>query len=319
MNHGLLVQLIVSGMLYGTPLIIAALGELLTERSGVLNLGVEGIMLIGAVCGFWISQRVGGSSTVALTFAIVGAAGAGGLMSLIHAFVTITLRGNQIVSGLALTIFGGAVGLSSYFGQIGNLSGHAGHNAFQPINVLGLKNLPLVGPVLFDQNLLVYGSWLLAIAIALYLYRTRLGLRVRAVGEEPKAADAMGINVPRYRYIHTILGGCCAGVGGAVYSLAISPNWTDGMTAGAGWIAIGLVIVAFWRPGLVVAGGYLFGIVTSLGFTLRARGVNLPPELYSALPYLLIIVVLVAVSKVWATGRFGAPKALGAAYERNEA
>ena len=248
MNNGIVVVVAASGVLYGTPLLFAALGELLAERSGVLNLGVEGMMLVGAVMGFWAVQRVHGDSAIVLTAAIFVAALAGAAMALIHAFLVVTLRANQIVSGLALTIFAGAVGLSSYLGNDLNLADKPAKHAFDQISPFGLQKLPVVGPILFGQPLLVYISWVCVILIALYLSRTRPGLNVRAVGESPAAADAMGINVARYRYAHTIVGGAFAGVGGACFSLMITPQWVDGLTQGAGWIAIALVIFAFWRP-----------------------------------------------------------------------
>jgi ABC-type uncharacterized transport system permease subunit len=316
-NDGLLVDLLASGVLYGTPFVIAALGELLTERSGVLNLGVEGMMLMGAVMAFLTSQHIGGAAWSALLAAVVVAAVTGALMALIHAFAAVTLRVNQIVSGLALTILGGSIGLSTFTGQAAGLTGQPGHHRMPPLDVFGLSDLPLIGPVIFHQNLLVYLSWALAIVVALYLNRTRFGLHLRSVGEDPKAADAMGVNVVRYRYVHTVAGGAFAGIGGAYYSLAIAPNWNAGMTAGAGWIAIALVIFAFWRPGLILVGAYLFGTVSGLGFTLQARDVALPPQLFSALPYLVTVAVLV-VSSAWAKGHFGGPSALGVAYSRED-
>ena len=254
MNNGIVVVVAASGVLYGTPLLFAALGELLAERSGVLNLGVEGMMLVGAVMGFWTVQRVHGSSALVLTAAIFVAALAGASMALIHAFLVVTLRANQIVSGLALTIFAGAAGLSSYLGNDLNLADKPAKHAFDPVNAFGLQKLPVVGPIVFGQPLLVYLSWACVILIALYLSRTRPGLNVRAVGESPAAADAMGINVARYRYAHTLVGGAFAGVGGACFSLSITPQWVDGLTQGAGWIAIALVIFAFWRPQLCLVG-----------------------------------------------------------------
>jgi len=318
MNDGLVVALLTSGVLYGTPILLAALGELLAERSGVINLGVEGMMLMGAVVGFWACQGVGGPGPVALGVALVAAMIAGAAMALIHAFMVVSLRVNQIVSGLALTILGGAVGLSSYLAQVWNLGGQKADHVFRSVDFLGLGDLPLIGPLLFDQNVMVYLSWVLVIAVAAYLYRTRLGLHLRAVGEDPAAADAMGIGVTRYRYAHTIAGGAFAGLGGAFFVFAITPNWSDGVTAGSGWIALALVIFAFWRPGWVLVGAYLFGVVTSLGFNLQARGVDLPPELFGALPYLMTIVVLVAVSGAWAKGRLNPPQALGVPYSREE-
>jgi ABC-type uncharacterized transport system permease subunit len=318
-NDGLVIALLTSGILYGTPLLLAALGELLAERSGVLNLGVEGMMLVGAVVGFWTSQRLGGPAPFVIFIALVAAMAAGAAMGLIHAFMVVSLRVNQIVSGLALTILGGSVGLSSYLAQVGNLGGEKGEHVLRSIDVLGLADLPIVGPLLFHQNLLVYLSWVIVAAVAYYLYRTRMGLHLRSVGEDPSAADAMGINVTRCRYGHTLAGGAFAGLGGACFVLAITPSWSDGITAGAGWIALALVIFAFWRPGWVLVGAYLFGVVTSLGFNLQARGVDLPSELFSALPYLMTIVVLVVVSGGWAKGRLNPPAALGVAYSREEA
>src|SRR5581483_8024499 len=318
MNDSLLVTLLVSGMVYGTPLLIAGLGELLTERSGVLNLAVHGMMLVGAVAGFWVSQRMGGPAWLVLTAAAATAMAAGALMALVHAVVTVTFGGNQVVSGIALTIFGGAAGLSSYLAVIGKLSGERGHHQFTKLDVLGLKGVPILGPLVFNHDALVYVSWILVVAIALFLNHTRLGLHVRSVGEAPQTADAMGINVTAYRYAHIVVGGAFAGLAGAYYSLAITRTWSNGLTAGAGWIAIGLVIFAFWRPGIVLVGAYLFGVLTSLGFTLQARGVTLPPELFSVLPYVMTIVVLVLVSTVWAKRRVGAPAALGAVFRREE-
>ena len=235
-------------------MLLAGLGELLAERSGVLNLGVEGMMLMGAVTGFMVSQRIHGPAWVALVVAVFAAMAAGALMALIHAFLTITVRVNQIVSGLALTIFAGAAGLSSYLGQVWKVGGEHGLHQFRRIDVFGLKNVPVLGPLLFHDDAMVYLSWALVVVVAWYLYRTRTGLYVRSVGESPSAADAMGVNVTRYRYIHTIVGGAFAGLGGAYFTLAIAPIWTDGLTAGAGWIAIALVIFAFWRPDLLLVG-----------------------------------------------------------------
>ena len=318
MNNSILVVVAASGVLYGTPLLFAALGELLAERSGVLNLGVEGMMLIGAVMGFWAVQRVHGSSHLVLAVAILVAALTGGLLALIHAFLVVTLRANQIVSGLALTIFAGAAGLSSYLGNDLELADQPARHAFEPVDLFGLQKLPVIGPIVFGQPVLVYGSWLCVIAVGLYLARTRPGLNVRAVGESPAAADAMGINVARYRYAHTIVGGAFAGVGGACFSLSITPQWVDGLTSGAGWIAIALVIFAFWRPELCLVGAYFFGAFAALPYTLQARGVTIAPELFQSLPYVATIVVLVLVSAGWTKRRLGAPASLGVPYVREE-
>jgi simple sugar transport system permease protein len=318
MNRGIIVVTLASAVFYGTPLLFAALGELLAERSGVLNLGVEGMMLVGAVTGFWTVERFPGPAPLVLLAAVVVAALAGMATALIHAFLVVTLRANQVVSGLALTIFAGAAGLSSYLGDIGKLGGRPANHAFHAIDLLGLAQTPVLGPVLFHQNVLVYASWILVAGVSFYLFRTRQGLHLRAVGESPAAADSVGINVTRQRYVHTLIGGAFAGVGGAFFSLALTPSWLPGMTAGAGWIAIALVIFAFWRPGLTLVGAYFFGALSSLGFNLESRGVNLPPEVFSALPYVLTIVVLAALSSGWAKRRLGAPAALGMPYVRED-
>ena len=314
-NNSVWVVVLASAVTYGTPLLYAALGELLTERSGVLNLGVEGMMLIGAVMGFWAVQRTG-----SLSLAIVVAAIAGASMALIHAFLVITLRANQIVSGLALTIFAGAAGLSSYLGNDLNLADQPARHAFSPFLPKSWQTVDVVGPILFKQSALVYASWALVVIVALYLNRTRFGLNVRAVGESPEAADAMGINVTAYRYGHTLVGGAFAGVGGACFTLWITPQWVDGITAGAGWIAIALVIFAFWRPALCLIGAYLFGAFSGIPFAFQARGIltGIPPELFQSLPYVMTIVVLVLVSSAGARRRLGAPAALGTPYVREE-
>jgi general nucleoside transport system permease protein len=318
MNNSLLVVVIASGIAYGTPLLYAALGELLAERSGVLNLGVEGMMLVGAVMGFWAVQRIHVTTALALLGALGVAALAGAAMALIHAFLVITLRANQIVSGLALTIFAGVAGLSTYLGNDLDLAKAPARHQFQEIFPKSLQDLPVVGPILFGQSALVYASWFCVVLVALYLTRTRLGLNVRAVGESPAAADAMGVNVGAYRYAHTLVGGAFAGIGGAAYSLSITPQWIAGLTQGAGWIAIALVIFAFWRPTLCLVGAYFFGAFTALPFALQGHGVTVAPELFQSLPYVATIVALVLVSSRAARLRFGAPAALGLPYVREE-
>ena len=314
-NNSILVVVLASAVVYGTPLLYAALGELLAERSGVLNLGVEGMMLVGAVMGFWGVQRTG-----SLIVAVVVAALAGGTMAAIHAFLVVTLRANQIVSGLALTIFAGAAGLSSYLGNDLNLADQPARHSFSPFLPHSWTHAKVVGPVLFNHSELVYASWVCVALVALYLNRTRLGLNLRAVGESPAAADAMGIDVTAYRYAHTIAGGALAGVGGACFSLAITPQWVDGLTSGAGWIAIALVIFAFWRPTFCLVGAYFFGAFSGIPFTFQARGIlsGVPPELFQSLPYVMTIVVLVLVSSAGARRRLGAPAALGTPYVREE-
>ena len=318
-NGNIVISIIMTAILYGTPLVFAGIGELFAERSGVLNLGVEGMLLMGAVTGFLVSQQMSGPTWLVLLVAVLVAMAAAAMMSGIHAFVTITMRANQIVSGLTLTIFAGAIGLSSYIAEDNKLGGKAGKHQFNQLNLFGGKNIPVIGPILFHQSAMVYLSWLLVIAAVFYLYRTRVGLHLRSVGESPQAADAMGINVTKYRYLHVLLGGALAGAGGAVFTLQIATNWIDGMTAGAGWIAIALVIFSFWRPELLILGAYLFGAFTSVGFDLQARGItSIPSEFWSSLPYLMTVVALVAVSAGSVRRRLGTPAALGIPYVREE-
>jgi general nucleoside transport system permease protein len=320
-NDSLVVSVLVQAVVYGTPILFAALGELLAERSGVLNLGVEGMMLVGAVMGFWAMQRGPGPTSLVLLLAVLTAAFAGLVISAIHAFLVISLRASQIVSGLALTIFAGGLGLSSYLGNDLGLADLPPKHQFSEIDVFGLGDVPVIGPVFLHQSALVYASWAMVVVVALYLMRTRFGLNVRAVGESPGAADAMGISVTRYRYAHVLAGGALAGVGGACYSLAITPGWTDGdsLVGGAGWIAIALVIFSFWRPELCLVGAYLFGGLSGgLPSGLQAHGYKIKPEFLNALPYVMTVVVLVLVSTALGRRRLGAPAALGVAYVREE-
>jgi ABC-type uncharacterized transport system permease subunit len=318
MNSNIFIIIIASAIFYGTPLFFAALGGIFTERSGVLNLGVEGTMLLGGVSGAWASQHVGGSAWFTVLMSIVIGMIAGGITSALLAFLCVTLKTNQTVAGLAITIFAGAVGLSSYFANIWGVSKSPVPRQIRRLDVFGLADTPIVGPIIFNQTILTYVSWVLVVLATVYLFRTRFGLQLRAVGESPQTADAMGINVVKYRYVHTILGGALAGIGGVFYSLAIVPTWVDGMTKGAGWIAIALVIFGFWRPSLTLLGAYLFGALQSLGSTLKARGVNISGDILDALPFVMTIVVLVLVSSRFAHRKLGAPAALGVPYEREE-
>jgi simple sugar transport system permease protein len=326
-NHSLLVIVLAQALTYGTPILFAALGELLAERAGVLNLGVEGMMLVGAVMGFWAVQRAPGPAWLVLLLAVLTAAFSGLLMALIHAFLVVTLRASQIVSGLALTIFAGGLGLSSYLGNDLGLADVPAKHQLGEIDVFGLKNSSVVGPILFNQSALVYAAWAVTIAVAIYLSRTRFGLNVRAVGESPAAADSMGINVARYRYVHVLAGGALAGVGGACYTLSITPGWTagDSLVGGAGWIAIALVIFSFWRAELCLIGAYLFGALSG-GLPAAIQAHSYPgiptffktPEFLNALPYLVTVIVLVLIATGWAKRRLGAPAALGIPYVREE-
>lgn len=315
-NGNLLVVIAVSGVFYGTPLAFAALGEMLTERSGVLNLGVEGMMLMGALATAWTSLNVDGPGWLVILLSVLAGALTGGLVALLHALLVVTFRVEQIVSGLAMTILAGAAGLSSYLAAEWDLSRAPVPHRIELFDVGGMADLPVVGPLLFNQNVLTYASWVLAAGLWWYLFRSRRGLHLRAVGESPATADAMGVNVSLYRYTHTVAGGMLAGVGGAFFPLCIIPLWSDGVTGGRGWIALALVIFGFWRPDLILLGAYLFGAFSSLGLTLQARGVEVSTQLLDSLPYLMTILVLVAASSGRGRRRVGAPAALGTPYER---
>ncbi len=300
----------------GTSLVYATVGEIYAERSGILNLGVEGMMIMGAVSAFAVAYGTGSA------WAGVGPASlVGGLLASIPACLTITLRADQTVSGLALTIFGS--GLASFLGQrLGPggtpLVGLIGPK-FGKLKIPGLSSIPVLGRALFDQDILVYVMYLLVPLAWFYLHRTRPGLHLRAVGENPRAADAMGVNVAATRYLYTILGGMLAGLGGAHLSLAYTPGWTEGMTAGRGWIAVALVIFATWDPLRAVVGAVLFGGINAVQFRMQAAGTTIPAAFLGMLPYAFTILVLVAIT--WWEAfrkRVGAPAALGLPYAREE-
>ena len=293
----------------GTAILFACLGELLSERAGVLNLGVEGMMLMGALSGVAFTIW-SGSAWVG----VGGAMLAGGAMGSIHALVAVGLRANQVVSGLALTLFG--AGLSAYLGR--DLVGRPLPDEFRRVAVPGLSEIPRLGGILFRQDLLVYVSFALVPALWWLVYRTRPGLHLRALGEKPEAADAMGLPVTRLRIGYVVAGGALAGLGGAAISLGTNPGWTEGMTAGRGWIAVALVIFAGWNPGRVALGAYLFGGVEAGQFRLQSVGVGISPFFLSMLPYLFTIVVLVIASGESARRRIGAPAALGRPFVREE-
>lgn len=301
----------------GTSLIYSTIGETYTERAGILNLGVEGMMLCGAVSAF-ATAYYSGSVWLGLLVAVL----MGATLAAIHAFLTVTMRANQVVSGLSITLFG--TGLSSFLGErLGpesnnfNLVGMVGPR-FSPIEIPVLSQIPLVG-AFFKQDLLTYLLFILVPLAWYYLYKTRNGLNLRAVGENPETADAMGINVIRTRYIYTILGGGLVGFGGAHLSLAYAPGWTENITGGRGWIVIALVIFAMWNPARAVLGAMLFGGINAVQFRLQAGGTTIPSAYLNMLPYLATILVLIAMT--WwesLSHRVGAPAALGTPYMREE-
>jgi ABC-type uncharacterized transport system permease subunit len=292
---------------YGTPLLLGTLGEIYAERSGVLNLGVEGMMIMGAYSAFTTAYITENPWLGILVAAVVG-----GAFSLIHAFTSVTLKANQVVSGLSLTMLG--LGLSGMFGR--GWEGKPLPVSIPKITVSGLSKIPLLGPILFEgQNLIVYLSILLVPLLWYILYRTRIGITIRSVGENPATADSLGINVDRVRYTCVLLGGILAGMAGGYLSVAYRPAWTEGMTAGIGWIVIALTIFAFWNPAYGMLGAYLFAALYHLSYRLQPW---VSPELLKAMPYAFAILVLIFVSRGTLQKRMGAPAALNLPYTRGE-
>jgi simple sugar transport system permease protein len=316
MDVALFVSILTIAMRAGTSLVYATVGEIFTERSGILNLGVEGMMIMGAVTAFAAAFHTGSAWAGVVTAMVVA-----GSLALIHAFLTITLRADQTVSGLALTIFG--TGLASFLGQrLGPggmpLVGQVGPR-FERVPIPGLSELPVIGPSIFNQDALTYLMFIFVPLASYWLYKTRPGLHLRSTGESPHAADAMGVNVLGLRYLYTIVGGMLVGLGGAHLSLAYTPGWTENLTGGRGWIAIALVIFATWDPGRAVVGALLFGGVNAVQFRLQAAGTTIPPAFLNMLPYIFTILVLVLISLWEGFGkRMGAPAALGQPYMREE-
>ena len=293
--------IIVSIIVASTPLLLAALGELVAERAGVLNLGVEGMMVMGAVAGFIASFETGQP-----LFGVLAAILAGMLTASLFAFVTLVLVANQVASGLALTLLG--LGFAALIGE--PYANKAGVKLEQ-IHIPGLSDIPFIGPVVFGQDPLVYLTVVLVVAVSWLLFRTRGGLVLRAVGDNHVSAHALGYGVVRVRFLAVLFGGACAGLGGAYLSLVSTSQWLDNMTAGRGWIALALVVFATWLPWRLAIGALLFGAVGILQFHAQALGVRVPAQFLSALPYLITIVVLVLISGNRLLMRANTPAMLG--------
>ncbi|KAB0570514.1 ABC transporter permease [Brucella pituitosa] len=287
-----------------TPLLIAAIGELVVERSGVLNLGVEGMMLMGAVSGFAAAQYTGSA-----WLGMIAAIFVGSLFSGIFAFLTLTLVTNQVATGLALTILG--IGASAMLGE--SFVGMPGVR-LEAISIPYLSDIPYVGRFLFGQDPIFYISILLVIGVTWFLFRTRAGLQLRAIGDSHGSAHALGVHVVRTRYLAVLFGGACAGLAGAQLSLVYVPQWVENMSAGRGWIALALVVFASWRPWRVLIGAYLFGAVTIGQLHAQALGFGLPSQFLSALPYLATIVVLVIISRNRRLTMMNTPASLGKSF-----
>ena len=302
MSFEIVVPVLLTVISAATPLLFAALGELVVEKSGVLNLGVEGMMILGAVAAFAVTVSTGSS-----TLGVLAGAAAGMAMAFIFGVLTLTLASNQVATGLALTIFG--LGLSSLIG-----AGFVGVPVapLPRLNIPGLSDLPLIGPLIFGHDLLVYLSLAAVVAVAWFLKKSRAGMILRAVGESDISAHSIGYDVIAVRYKAVLFGGAMAGLGGAFLSLSYTPLWTEGMTAGRGWIALALVVFASWRPWRLLAGAYLFGGVTIAQlYTQGAGGLGIPAQVMSMLPYLATIVVLTIIAAGPWKGRLNAPACLG--------
>ena len=295
------IPIVASTVVAATPLIYAALGETIVEKAGVLNLGVEGMMVVGAVAGFAVGLN---SGSLALGFA--AAACAGMAMSFIFAFLTLTLQTNQVATGLALTLFG--LGLSAFLGDH-----YVGMPipALQNLNIPVLTDLPFIGALLFNYDIMVYLSLLLFAAVYWFLVRSHTGLKVRAIGESPVVAHAIGYPVIVVRYCAVLFGGATAGIAGAYLSLVQTPMWVEGMTAGKGWIALALVVFGTWKPLRVVLGAYLFGGVTVMQLFAQGFGFSVPSQFLSMLPYAATIVVLVLICRNPKTILLNQPASLG--------
>lgn len=298
------VSILISICAASTPLLLAATGELVVERSGVLNLGVEGMMIIGAVVGFSAAQATGSPYLGALCAIFAGA-----LFSLLFGFLTLTLVANQVATGLALTILG--LGLSGMIGE--GFVGQPGLKMY-PVDIPFLSDIPVIGPILFGQDVIFYISILLVFAVGWFLFKTKAGLQLRSVGDSHTSAHALGINVIKTRYLAVMFGGACAGLAGAHLSLVYVPQWVEGMTAGRGWIALALVVFSSWRPMRLLVGAYLFGAVTIAQFHVQALGIGIPAQLLTSLPYIATIVVLVIIARNRRMTMINTPASLGKSF-----
>ncbi|MBN2853126.1 MAG: ABC transporter permease [Clostridia bacterium] len=284
--------LLIAAIQAGTPLLLATLGETITEKAGHLNLGVEGMMLVGAVMGFVTAFETQNAGLAILVAMLAGLAA-----SLIYAFLTVSLRTNQIVTGLALTIFGTGVSSfigSSYIGEV--VPANVKLFLKSSIEIPLLSKIPFVGDILFKQDILVYLSIIITVFFGIYLYKSRIGLNLKAVGENPYAADAVGINVSLYKYIHILIGGALSGLAGGYISLVYIPVWQDNVVAGKGWIAVALVIFVSWNPYKAILGSYFFGLLDIIGFRLQKFELHIPQDIIDMLPYIATIVVLIITS-----------------------
>ncbi|NMC68184.1 MAG: ABC transporter permease [Spirochaetales bacterium] len=303
----LIISILSRALIAGTPLLLATIGEIIAERSGVYNLGIEGLMSLGAVTAFAVTYTLS-NPWIGLICAILVTA----ILSLIHAFVCVTLNGKQTLSGLALTMVG--IGISGVLGR--GFIGIPLPSRFSGINIPILTNIPILGKIFFNKDPLFYISLILTFISYYLIFKTKVGINLRSVGESPKAADSAGINVKKYQYIAVIIGGSFSGIAGAYLSTAYIPQWIEGMTGGRGWIVIALTIFAYWDPIKALWGAYLFGGIYVLQYLLQPLGI--PPSLLLMLPYLCTLLVLILTASKSKIKHIGPPASLGEPFIKEE-
>ncbi|HQJ56190.1 MAG TPA: ABC transporter permease [Caldisericia bacterium] len=308
-TYFILITLLFSAVKSGTIILLPTIGEIFTERSGVLNLGIEGMMLVGAFFGF-VAAYLTNNPYIGFVVGMLS----GGLLSIIHAVISITLQGNQIVSGLALTIIGG--GITNLYGY--HYTDLRLTSTLKNFPIPFLSKIPFLGPIFFNQDIIVYLSYILIVVMWYILYKTKIGIHLRAVGDNAKAANAMGVNVFKTRYFWTFFGGLLAGAGGAYLTIGYAPFWLDGMTFGRGWIAVALVIFSMWNPLYAIIGAYLFGSIDALQFQLQAAGTNIPSSILQMLPYLITFIIITFATIFVRLKHIGVPKELAKPFSREE-
>lgn len=305
----LIVSIISTAILYAVSVLYAAVGEIFSEKAGVMNLGLEGIMLMGAVSGYLVAVHKQNLGLALLTVIIVGA-----VLGLVFAFVTVTLQADQTVAGMAMLTFG--TGLSGFIGK--NVCGVNANLAFESFDIPLLCKIPIIGPSVFHQNILVYAMYIIIPVSMFYIYKTRPGMILRSLGENPATLDSAGYNVFALRYGYVIFGSAMTAVSGACVSLAYTNFWSDGMTSGKGWIAVALVVFASWNPLMAVFGALLFGAISVIGIDIQMVADGLPSQFYSALPYVATIVALILTTGNFRKKRAAIPAALCIPYNREE-
>ncbi len=307
MTTTLLISIISTAVVYAVTVLYAAIGEIFSERAGIMNLGLEGIMLMGAVSGYMVAVYQRSLGLAMLVVILVGA-----VLGLVFAFLTVTLQADQTVSGMAMLTFG--TGLSGFLGK--PVSGVNADLAFEAIALPGLSRIPVLGPALFNQNLLVYLMYIIVPVSMIYIYKTRAGMLLRALGENPAALDSAGYSVYGLRYAYVIFGSIMTAVSGAVVSLAYTNFWSDGMTSGKGWIAVALVVFSTWNPLIATLGALLFGAISIIGINAQTVFPQIPSQAFSALPYVATIIVLIFTTGNFRRRRSSAPSALTIPYDR---